>query len=45
LTEIDSNASAAPLKMVLNLANVVGLILGGLLIAIVGFNGTFFVLG
>ena len=45
LTEIDSNASAAPLKMILNLANVVGLILGGLLIAIVGFNGTFFVLG
>lgn len=45
LTEIDSNASAAPLKMVLNLANVIGLILGGLLIAIVGFNGTFFVLG
>lgn len=45
LTEIDSNASAAPLKMILNLANVIGLILGGLLIATVGFNGTFFVLG
>lgn len=45
LTEIDSNASSAPLKMILNLANVVGLIIGGLLIAIVGFNGTFFVLG
>lgn len=45
LTEIDSNASAAPLKMILNLANVVGLIFGGLLIALVGFNGTFYVLG
>ena len=44
LTEIDSNASAAPLKMILNLANVVGLIFGGFLIAITGFNGTFFVL-
>ncbi|NCP77007.1 MFS transporter [bacterium] len=44
LTEIDSNASSAPLKMILNLANVIGLIIGGLLIAIVGFNGTFFVL-
>ncbi len=38
LTEIDSNASAAPLKMILNLANVVGLIFGGFLIAITGFN-------
>ncbi|MDD5197533.1 MAG: MFS transporter [Candidatus Gracilibacteria bacterium] len=45
LTEIDSNASAAPLKMILNLANVVGLIVGGILVATVGFNGTFFVLG
>lgn len=45
LTEIDSNASSAPLKMILNLANVVGLVMGGILIAIVGFNGTFFVLG
>ncbi|MDD2891621.1 MAG: hypothetical protein PHQ95_01530 [Candidatus Gracilibacteria bacterium] len=45
LTEIDSNASSAPLKMILNLANVVGLVIGGLLVAIVGFNGTFFVLG
>lgn len=44
LTEIDSNASSAPLKMVLNLANVVGLVLGGTLVAIIGFNGTFFVL-
>ncbi len=45
LSEIDSNASSAPLKMILNLANVVGLIFGGLLIATVGFDGTFFVLG
>ena len=35
LMEIDSNASAAPLKMILNLANVVGLIIGGLLVATV----------
>lgn len=28
LTEIDSNASSAPLKMILNLANVVGLVIG-----------------
>lgn len=45
LTEIDSNASSAPLKMILNLANVVGLIIGGFLIAIFGFDGTFYVLG
>lgn len=45
LTEIDSNASAAPLKMILNLANVVGLMFGGFLLAITGFGGTFFVLG
>lgn len=45
LTEIDSNASSAPLKMILNLANVIGVLLGGFLIAIVGFDGTFFVLG
>ena len=45
LTEIDSNASSAPLKMILNLANVIGLIIGGILVATIGFNGTFFVLG
>ncbi len=28
LKEIDSNASAAPLKMLLNFANIVGLVLG-----------------
>ena len=28
LAEIDSNASSAPLKMLLNLANVIGLVLG-----------------
>lgn len=31
--------------MILNLANVVGLFIGGLIIAVAGFNGTFFVLG
>lgn len=45
LQEIDSNASSAPLKMVLNMANVFGLVIGGFLIAIFGFNGTFFVFG
>ena len=45
LSEIDSNASSAPLKMILNLANVVGLVIGGLCIAIAGFDGTFFLLG
>lgn len=45
LREIDSNASSAPLKMILNLANVIGLVTGGLCIAIAGFDGTFFLLG
>lgn len=42
LTEIDANASAGPMKVVQNLANVVGLVLGGVLIAM-GFNIFFFV--
>lgn len=45
LQEIDSNASSAPLKIVLNFANVLGLVVGGLIVAIVGFNGTFFFFG
>ena len=45
LQEIDSNASSAPLKIVLNFANVLGLIIGGLIVAIVGFNGTFLFFG
>ncbi|MFB0964989.1 MAG: hypothetical protein QMC36_04840, partial [Patescibacteria group bacterium] len=45
LTEIDSNASASPMKIIQNLANVVGLLLGGLLLAIFGFSGFFVVFG
>lgn len=45
LVEIDSNASAAPLKMILNLANVFGLIMGGFFVGVFGFNGTFFFFG
>jgi len=45
LTEIDSNASSAPLKMLLNLANVVGLVLWGALVAIVGYGISFGIFG
>ncbi len=45
LTEIDSNASASPMKIIQNLANVVGLLLGGVLLAMFGFSGFFFVFG
>ena len=44
LSEIDSNTSAAPLKVTLNLANVVGSALGGVLIA-VNYGFSFFVYG
>ncbi len=43
LNEIDSNASSAPLKMVLNLANVIWLIIWWFLVYTVWFNGTFLV--
>ncbi|EKE26988.1 MAG: hypothetical protein ACD_4C00091G0002 [uncultured bacterium (gcode 4)] len=43
LSEIDSNASSAPLKMVLNLANVVGLVIGWALVTIVWYTWTFMV--
>lgn len=50
LKEIDSNASASPMKIIQNLANVIGLCLGGLLLAIfgmlgLGFAGFFAVFG
>lgn len=45
LTEIESNASAAPMKMLQNLANVIGLAIGGIMIAVLDFGGLFFVLG
>lgn len=43
LKEIDSNASSAPLKMLLNLANVIWLVIGWLLVAVFWYNWTFFV--
>ncbi|MDD2907665.1 MAG: hypothetical protein PHH98_03410 [Candidatus Gracilibacteria bacterium] len=45
LKQIDANASSAPIKMLSNLANVGGLIIGGILIQIFGYTGTFFVFG
>jgi len=45
LNVIDTDVSAAPLKMLNNLANAVGLILGGALISFTGFNGMFIVYG
>ncbi len=44
LKEIDSNASAGPMKVVQNLANVFGLVFGGALLAL-GFSFFFFVFG
>lgn len=43
LTEIDSNASSAPIKMLLNLANVVWLVLWWLLVTIIWYTWTFVV--
>ncbi len=45
LTEIDSNASSAPLKMLLNLANVIWLVLGWLLVVVIWYPWTFIVCG
>ncbi|MDD4151370.1 MAG: MFS transporter [Candidatus Gracilibacteria bacterium] len=45
LKTIDSNASRAPLKMLLNLANVLGLFVGGIFVSIIGYAGTFFLFG
>lgn len=43
LKQIDSNASSAPLKMLLNLANVLGLFVWWMLVWVFGYAGTFFV--
>jgi len=43
LSEIDSNASSAPLKMLLNLANVIWLVLWGIIVAIFGYIWTFII--
>jgi predicted MFS family arabinose efflux permease len=45
LTQIDANASAAPMKILQNLANVIGLFLWGLILSFAGFAGFFFVFG
>ena len=45
LSEINSNASASPMKIIQNLANVFGLMLGGLFLAILGYSGFFITFG
>lgn len=45
LTQIDANASAAPMKILQNLANVVWLFLWGLILSLAWFAGFFFVFG
>lgn len=45
LTEIDANASAWPIKILQNLANVVGLVGGGFILEMFGYSGFFFVFG
>ncbi|NDK08872.1 hypothetical protein EOM39_06555, partial [Candidatus Gracilibacteria bacterium] len=45
LKEIDANASAAPLKIIQNLANVVGLLLGGIILAVLNYIGFFILFG
>lgn len=43
LKEIDSNASAGPMKILQNLANVVGLMLGGFILGILGYMWFFII--
>ncbi|MDA9129362.1 MFS transporter [Candidatus Gracilibacteria bacterium] len=45
LKQIDANASAAPMKILQNLANVVGLTLGGGILSLAGYGGFFLVFG
>lgn len=45
LDEVDANVSAAPIKILQNLANVIGLTLGGLILGIFGYTGFFFLFG
>ncbi len=45
LTQIDASASAAPMKILQNFANVIGLFLGGLILWLVWFSGFFFTFG
>jgi MFS family permease len=45
LKEIDSNASAGPMKILQNFANVVGLIFGGFILGVLDYRGFFIVFG
>jgi hypothetical protein len=45
LTEIDANASAWPIKILQNLANVIWLIFGGLILGVFGYSGFFVLFG
>lgn len=45
LKEIDSNASAGPMKILQNLANVFGLVFGWLILGLLGYVGFFIVFG
>ncbi len=45
LTEIDSNASAGPIKILQNAANVIGLISGGFLLEVFWYGGFFLLFG
>lgn len=42
---VNADASAAPLKILNNFANAIGLIFGGALISFIGFGGMFIVYG
>jgi hypothetical protein len=45
LQEIDSNASAWPMKILQNAANVIWLVLGGLILSILDYSGFFILFG
>ncbi len=45
LKQIDANASAAPMKILQNFANVVGLFLWGLILSLAWYGGFFFTFG
>ena len=45
LKEIDANASAGPMKILQNAANVIWLVMGGFLLEIFGYSGFFFLFG
>lgn len=45
LKEIDANASASPMKILQNAANVIGLVFGAMFLKILGYGGFFFLFG